>query len=713
MRNPIALACGLCIATAALAGDKGFDYRAGKELLEQNPGLEFDPGSLLVRFDPAAPAEWRDRARMLVGGEMIRQYTIVEGLEHITISFPLDQARQVLEALPFVMYAEPDYFVRHCVFPNDPLFGQQWGLHNSADRDIDAPEGWNVLTGSSSFVVAVLDTGTQWSHPDLSANIWTNPGETPGNGVDDDGNGYVDDVRGWDFYSNDANPDDSDGHGTHTAGTIGAVGNNGVGVAGVAWNIKLMPLRFLGPQGGSTSDAVEAIQYLKNKGVKVSNNSWGSYGGGSSLSNAISGTQSIGHLFVAAAGNDTNNNNTNPFYPASYSHANILSVASTTSSDAISSFSNYGSTSVDVGAPGSSIYNTYKGSAYASLSGTSMASPHAAGVAAMVYIKNPGFGYQQVKSAVMDNCRPISALTGKCVTGGVVNLAAALGSATSLPPSVSITTPTQNASYPQGSIISFNGAAVDPEQGNISASLIWTSNLMGQIGTGATFDRSDLSVGTHIITAKVTDATGNSDEEQRTIFVTAVSSPPAAPTSPAATSPSLGNATVTWTDAANNEDGFTIQRQVKSGSTWGGTTTAGIVGANITQFNDSPGQGLFRYRIRAFNAAGTSSWTAWRQVDTSGATIPAKPGNPTATALGGGQAEVSWGDLSGDENGFNVQRQQKIGGVWTSTQIVATTAANVTSIINTPGVGEFRYRVRSFNNAGNSAWTKWDAVTTN
>lgn len=719
MRNFIAAMVTAALGFSASGSDQGFVYNDAKVLLEQNPNLEFDPGSLLVRFAPGTPDQWKARAREIVGGQRIRAYTIVEGLEHITIAFPIDQARQVLEALPFVEYAEPDYFVRHCATPNDTHFGNQWGLHNTGqwvngltginDADIDAPEGWNILTGSSTFVVAVLDTGTLWNHSDLAANIWTNPGEIAGNGIDDDANGYIDDIRGWDFYSNDNNPNDSDGHGTHTAGTVGAIGNNGIGVAGVAWNIKVMPLRFLGPGGGTTSDAIEAIQYIKNKNVKVSNHSWGSYGNSSSLSSAIQGTQSIGHVFVAAAGNDTVNNNSSPFFPASYTHANIISVAATTSKDQIAWFSNFGSTSVDLGAPGENILSTYLSNGYAYADGTSMASPHVAGVAALVYIKNPGYTYQQVKAAILDSTRPIAALSGKCVTGGVVNLAGALGSATSLPPVVSISSPSNNASFPAGSPVTFLGAAVDPEEGDLSASLIWSSNLQGQIGTGATFIRSDLAQGTHLITAQVTDATGNVASQQRTIHIT--QSAPAAPSDPAVSSPSEGNAQFTWTDNANNEASFTIQRQEKIGTTWTNLAVAGTVPADTTLFNDAPGVGTFRYRVRANNSSGSSAWTAWKQVNT--LAKPAAPTNPVSTNLGGGQAQFSWTDNSASETGFTVQRQQKIGTTWTPAQVVATTAADATSIVDAPGPGQFRYRVRAFNSAGFSTWTAWKAVTVN
>lgn len=442
------LACG-ALALAAQAselqpqslGQAADPTRAAKLALEQNPALEYAPNLVLVKFaDPAAAAERAD-VLDLVGGKSVREYQIVPGLHLVSVQGDVLGTAAVLSVMPGVEFAEPDFVVRHCVTPNDTYFSLQWGLHNTgqtvngdpgiADADIDAPEAWDTLTGSSSFVVAVIDTGTQWSHPDLDGNIWSNPGEIAANGIDDDGNGYIDDTRGWDFYSVDNNPDDTNGHGTHTAGTVAAEGNNGIGVAGVCWTAKIMPLRFLGPQGGFTSDAVLAVQYCTNKGVKVSNNSWGGGSFSSSLYNAINASKSVGHIFVAAAGN---NGTSQAIYPALYDLDNIISVAATDNNDGLASFSNYNSVSVDLGAPGVNIASTYTGGSYVYMNGTSMACPHVAGVAALVYMHNPGWTYSQVRSQILGTVRPVASLAGKTVTGGVVNAAAALGGEPPPPP---------------------------------------------------------------------------------------------------------------------------------------------------------------------------------------------------------------------------------------------------------------------------------------
>lgn len=408
-------------------------------ILETVPELEWDPTTLLVRFHPWQLEAERASLREWVGAGRIRSYDGLPGLELIAVSGDVEAAIEALE--PYVQYAEPNYVQRvDQTVPNDTYFSLQWGIHNTgqtiqgdvgvADADIDGVEAWDLSTGDANFLVAIIDTGTQWSHPDLAANIWTNPGEIAGNGQDDDGNGYVDDTRGWDFYSGDNNPDDTDGHGTHTAGTVGAVGNNGVGVAGVNWQCKLVPLRFLGPQGGFTSDAISAVQYCTTNNIKVSNNSWGGGGFSQGLYDAIDASKSIGHVFLAAAGNDGVNTDSIAHYPSSYNVANIVSVAATDNRDGLADEptwgSNYGATTVDLGAPGVNIASTYSGSSYVWSSGTSMATPHVAGVAALVYADDPSLGWSGVVNRLLSTVRANPALAGKCTTGGVLDAFAAL-----------------------------------------------------------------------------------------------------------------------------------------------------------------------------------------------------------------------------------------------------------------------------------------------
>jgi len=254
--------------------------------------------------------------------------------------------------------------------PNDPFFSNLWGLHNTgqsvngtsgtAGADMDGPEAWDVAQGSNTFVIAVIDTGVDYNHPDLSGNIWANPGEVAGNGLDDDQNGYVDDLRGWDFVDDDNDPMDVVGHGTHVAGTIAAVGNNNIGVTGVCWQAKIMPVRALDAFGaGTDADIIAAIGYAVTKGAKVINASFGGPDYSQAQYDALANANSAGVLFVVAAGNEGANNDTTPSYPASYNLPNIISVAATDQNDNLSNFSNYGATSVHVAAPGENIYSTF------------------------------------------------------------------------------------------------------------------------------------------------------------------------------------------------------------------------------------------------------------------------------------------------------------------------------------------------------------------
>ncbi|WP_442919568.1 S8 family serine peptidase [Methanoculleus sp.] len=360
----------------------------------------YDPGSIIVRFKPDVASSPSRLSRVSetthsqTGSIVIMDYSDIglSGMQMVQLPEDLSvtDAVNAYSRNPDVLYAEPNYYYYADAVPdftptptpipgggggsgsgggrtpNDPQFSNLWGLYNTgqtingktgtADADIDAPEAWPITTGSRNVIVAVIDSGVMYTHPDLAANIWTNPGEVPDNGVDDDDNGYIDDVYGWDFYDDDNNPGDLNGHGTHCAGTIAAVGNNSLGVAGVMWDAKIMPLRFLGPDGkGDTEDAIRAIKYATMMGADVISCSWGGGGYSQALADAIAETPA---LVVCAAGNDALNNDLNPHYPSSYASENILAVAASTNTEQLASFSHFGATSVDVAAPGENILST-------------------------------------------------------------------------------------------------------------------------------------------------------------------------------------------------------------------------------------------------------------------------------------------------------------------------------------------------------------------
>lgn len=340
-----------------------------------------------------------------------------------------------------VEYVEPNWLYSHFATSNDTYFtnGSLWGM--SANNNLNgsrAATAWaNNKIGSNTVYIGIIDEGYMHTHEDLAANAGVNPGEVAGNGVDDDNNGYVDDVYGFDFAGNDNSVFDGldDDHGTHVAGTIGGVGGNGIGVAGVCWNIKLLGGKFLGKRSGSTANAIKAIDYftdLKSRhglNIVATNNSWGGGGFSQALKDAIDRANTAGILFIAAAGNSGTNNDVTASYPSNYTSANVIAVASITSTGGLSSFSQYGATTVDLGAPGSGIWSTVPKrvsgavvSSYASYNGTSMATPHVSGAAALYASINPGANAATIKNAILSSVTPTTSLTGKCVTGGRLNV---------------------------------------------------------------------------------------------------------------------------------------------------------------------------------------------------------------------------------------------------------------------------------------------------
>ena len=319
------------------------------------------PGELLVKYKPAVRAMASEYARSRWGVATVRTFKKI-GVHQVRLpkEMTVEEALEIYRGDPEVEYAEPNYLrYATATTPNDTFFSYLWGLDNSGDADIDGPEAWDITTGNSNVVVAVLDSGVDYNHPDLTSNVWINPGEIAGNGVDDDANGYIDDINGWDFVDHDNDPIDSNNHGTHVAGTIAAEGNNNTGITGVSWSAQIMVLRFLDAFGsGSVADAIDAIDYAIDKGAKVINASYGSYTYSAAERDAITRARNAGILFVAAAGNDNwNNDSITKNYPSSYDLANIIAVAATDQSDSRDYFSNYGATSVDVAAPGTMIYS--------------------------------------------------------------------------------------------------------------------------------------------------------------------------------------------------------------------------------------------------------------------------------------------------------------------------------------------------------------------
>ena len=357
---------------------------------------------------------------------------LVKIKEEPTLDLHFNKKKAVESLTDLIEVVEPDYFVTTVKLSNDTKLHDLWGMNNEGqtggteDKDIDAPEAWDLNTGSKDILVGVIDTGIDRNHEDLKANMWTNPNEIASNGKDDDGNGYIDDTYGWDFYNNDNNPHDDDSHGTHCAGTIGGVGNNGKGVAGVCWNVSMVGIKFLGNDGGYLSDAIKSITYATKIGVHLTSNSWGGGGYSSTLKKAIDEANQKGIGFVAAAGNHNGNNDSRPSYPASYQSENVISVGAADHRGKKAYFSCYGKTSVDLFAPGVKILSSVPGNKYASFQGTSMAAPHVSGAYALVLSANPTWSVSQVKSALMNSTDAEALLQDKCVSGGTLNAYKAL-----------------------------------------------------------------------------------------------------------------------------------------------------------------------------------------------------------------------------------------------------------------------------------------------
>ncbi len=569
-RRPAAvLSCLVILASHSLAG---MPLAFGQQAAQVAP-LEYAPGELLIKVRPNVPPAIMQQVYARLQATPLEQIS-ADGWFRIRLNSPaIMNALAYARQLPELAGAEPNYRVTEVAIPNDPSFKDLWGLHNTgqtsgiAGNDIDAPEAWDRFRpAGNSLTIAVLDSGIDFSHPDLSGRIWTNPREVVGNGVDDDGNGYIDDIRGWNFVANTNNPSDDRGHGTHVSGTLVAAFNNSTGVAGVVGpaGIRVMPLKFLDNNGsGYTSNAVKALDYATNNGAFLSNNSWGGTSFSQALYDAINRNNQRGGLVVAAAGNNNTNTDSTPYYPQGYDLPNVMSVASINAADALSSFSNFGGSSVDLAAPGEKILSTVPGGGYALYSGTSMATPHVAGAAALMWAQNPGLTNAQVKKILMDTTRKVGYLSGKTVTGGTLNLNNALAA----------------AGYP-----STPAPAPSPSPSPAPAP--------APAPTPAP-----------------------------------TPSPTPAPTVPAAPSNLSGTprlvqdrwlayryVQLNWVDNATNETTYEVWR---STSPTTGFTMVKSLGVNVTSWTDSLGSGMFRdyyYRVRATNASGASAFSNTIQI---------------------------------------------------------------------------------------------------
>ena len=494
---PIFLSAVGLLAPGCVAGDDEFESPTwtAQELGRGMP--DHDESSVLVKFRNTPSAAALQNVLTRVGGKIQDadgdrrddrfSHLGKDSLAQIHLQGPVKALEAIarLERHPAIEYVEPNYIVHATATPNDPSFSSLWAMQNTgqtggtAGADISAVQAWDTTVGSREVIVGVIDTGVDYTHEDLAANMWVNPGEVAGDGIDNDGNGYIDDVHGINAITNTGDPMDDNDHGSHCAGSIGGVGNNGTGVVGVNWEVSIVGMKFLSGSGsGTTADAIKSVDYavdLKvNRGVdiRVLSNSWGGGGFSQALEDAIVAANDADILFVAAAGNSSVDNDSSPHYPSSYETANVLAVASTDHNDNMSSFSNFGATSVDLGAPGSSILSTTPGNSYSTFSGTSMATPHVSGAAALLLSFNNTLTVAELKSLLMNNGDPIAALDGKTVSGKRLNVDAALAQVSPPGPSFRLAaTPTsQELSQGETADYTVDVTAVSGYTGNVTLS---------------------------------------------------------------------------------------------------------------------------------------------------------------------------------------------------------------------------------------------------
>lgn len=422
----------LALATACLA------LPLGQALAAQ---AQFVPGEIIVKFKSSAKAvkslSYSKDGRI----DLDHKIDITSDNVYIYNSDSKASIFSIIKELkqnPNVEYAEPNYIyhpveeegeygvIQHMVnykgITDDPQLGKLWGLKGGDVPGVDAYRAWDITKGSRDVRIAVIDTGVDYNHPDLAANIWVNEAEFNGEeGVDDDGNGFIDDIHGYDFQNNDGDPMDDHNHGTHCSGTIGAIHDNGVGVAGVMGDVQIVPVKFLGSSGGSTEGAIKSVDYATKLNVDLMSNSWGGGGFSQALKDAITRAKDAGIIFTAAAGNDGVNNDGAAHYPSSYDIDNIVAVAAHTTSNDLASFSCYGKRTVDISAPGKDIVSTVRNGRYASYSGTSMATPHVSGVLGLLISQEGRMGFDELKERLFATSVPVRALKKKVVSGGIIN----------------------------------------------------------------------------------------------------------------------------------------------------------------------------------------------------------------------------------------------------------------------------------------------------
>jgi len=604
------LAAGVVVCAAGLAQAQGQLQSGPGAFVEVQGSMEFS-GRVIVRpWQAEALAErGMDHRAMRTMNQMAlaelakyQEYSYEPLVDHYMIVVPAgigeNEFIAQLMATGLFEFVEPDWTLYPIGCPDDTYFSAQW--HHDAAH-LDSCAAWDIHSGNSSVTVGICDTGIETTHPDFQLHrqlgynavdrLWENQG------------GNIGAVH-W--------------HGTGTTGCAAANGDNGTGVAGTGWNLSHRMMRVSNSSGGSASlsDLVHAALTSVQAGDRVANVS---YSGVNSSSVRSTATQikNLGGLLTWSAGNDGANLNW-----GDRDNDDVIVVGATAEGDALAGFSAYGA-SVDLVAPGDSVATTYTGASYAYVSGTSFSAPMTAGLIGLIWSYNPSLTPDEVEAILKAGCDDLgSSGTDNTYGHGRINslqsLLLAGGDPGNTPPTVTISSPSNNATFTEGDSVTFTGSANDAEDGNINASITWTSNLDGAIGSGASFSTSTLSVGTHTVTADATDSGGASGDDTVTVIVDPPQGTvPAAPDGVSATNLTNRYARVDWNDNSNNETSFEIQREKYNSrrDQWRSTTTFTGIAANSTSYTDRAGTGLYRYRVRASNGSGDSAWSAWAQVN--------------------------------------------------------------------------------------------------
>ncbi len=606
--------------------------------------------------------------------------------------------KNTIERLPSVANISTNNVVRATEWSNDPESSKLWGLNNQGqvingvagtpDADIDLPEALAHATVQTQVVVGIVDTGIDYNHPDLRDNMWKNPGEIAGNNRDDDGNGFIDDVYGFNFVNNTGNPMDDDEHGTHVAGTIAASLNNSQGVAGIASGAaKLMAIKFLDANGSGTyANAIRALNYatmMSSRGVnlKVLNNSWGGYGTVPALEDAVNATNAAGMLFVASAGNESNDNDGEfKAIPASYAASNIISVAATNNLDELASFSNYGVATVDLAAPGVGILSTTPGNRYQSFNGTSMAAPHVAGALALAWACHPDKTSTEIQDALFGSVDALDSLDGSVATGGrlnVNNLLTALEDPILLAPLAPANLVVTDAGT-DFIVLEWTDSSDNEESFSIEISADGgeTWDLIGILELDTTTARiAGLESGsTYQFKVYASNSVGDSDSSN--IAEAATLPLPEVPAGPSdLTVDGIGSQFVdlSWFDESDNEDSFLIEISRNGGNTWesvmsldADSTEARVGGlASATSY---------QFRVVAQNQVGRSEASNIVNARTTGG-IPQAPGNVRPDNVWSSKVDVAWDDRSNNESGFRILVSSNGGSNWIEAGV---TEANAT-----------------------------------